>query len=1171
MRAGNQQRYHDILRREAETQKRRLHRGSTPVSAQLSGTGSCDLAVTTRNAVSVRSGSSHDTESLSGFVSSASYVCDPLAELGIPLIAVPAVVNYVCDRRGFTSLHPNFLLFEHLRCIVLEHNALETLHHLRLPPSTTRASSAMTATAGLPSLQASPPLHRGCRRLTHLHVAYNRIRDIASDTDISRLSLLEHLSLAHNQLTDLDKVLRALKRLRRLHFLDLRGNPVTGETRYRERCVVALPQVEVLDCQSVTPKEREAAAAPARWHQRTHEEDHPCSTAAGTATTASRMRPHTSPSCVNAVKTAGDLFAKSLTTRDLERNYVAHLRRQRQAQEAAAQRTSDAWRQQEETWESFHAVWTLSQPGMPLSADGWQRVQIAAAASSDSAEGDGERSETQSSLFSTPNLRLPASRSAGASAVTSPLHAARKQATAPSVSPVTTTTTAAATPTHVSGGSGTVVLSVTIDVPLDRPLFPSSSETAVTPESSSPQAAAAAAAAASTKSDPLSLVATATPLLPSLYDSAYFRTLRGGSATSRTDTVPLLPAGTSPPAVSSLLPVEGPSSDRLATLQRTLQASAHVVRVAAARQSPLGTLKKPAAAATAMASSSERALSGRRNVAPSSSPLTAAIATSVPVELSTLRTIQETKYAVIPPPWEGASEHAAVSPGTTGALKATPHCIGVISAATTHQEALTEILVLLHDVYSLNELQMLEGEYGGAELLRLLPLREWSVRGADNGTGEARSTTVAAKQAMSSLSRPGNPGSGGGGSGRGPASQHDRKRFAAAKGIVHRGSAGAGSAGAAAARGGNADAAGGVPTAAAAVAAARAALPSDPQQVWQLLTGPYIVAGTAGGESPGAAVTLGKSSGSATNSASPAEATSRSNAEVGPNASSGATAATAPLTSLQDPEVVRHLVRPIGPYASHVLGPLLTLLRAPVAEENVQPMCDALAAHHTVDERVVVAAAMAAPISRSTTAEPQPRSVSAGPRSKKELVLVTEDSGSAQVKSKRPARGAALASFTDAVASASRSPVPSAMGPQTRTSTKAAQVLLQQSVPPQLTLTAVLTSLLFSPAFVRSRVAYLEEKLTRLVSATAATSVITAADHADQKSGLTFADRTSHSGKGNGAATTLARLFHRVQAVKMHAARIEAALAVAGPSSRMNDTSLLLDPTQVLTTYTGHH
>ncbi|CAM39229.2 hypothetical protein, conserved [Leishmania braziliensis MHOM/BR/75/M2904] len=1150
MRAGNQQRYHDILRREAETQKRRLHRGSAPVS--------------------VHSGSSHDTESLSGFVSSASYVCDPLAELGIPLIAVPAVVNYVCDRRGFTSLHPNFLLFEHLRCIVLEHNALETLHHLRLPPSTARASSAMTATAGLPSLQTSPPLYRGCRRLTHLHVAYNRIRDIAGDTDISRLSLLEHLSLAHNQLTDLDKVLRALKRLRRLHFLDLRGNPVTGETRYRERCVVALPQVEVLDCQSVTPKEREAAAAPARWHQRTHEEDHPCSTAAGTATTASRMRPHTSPSCVKAVKTAGDLFAKSLTTRDLERNYVAHLRRRRQAQEAAAQRTSDAWRQQEETWESFHAVWTLSQPGMPLSADGWQRVQIAAAASSDSAEGDGERSETHSSLFSTPNLRLPASRSAGASAVTSPLHAARKQATAPSVSPVTTTTTAAATPTRVSGGSGTVVLSVTIDVPLDRPLFPSSSETAVTPESSSPQAAAAAAAA-STKSGPLSLVATATPLLPSLYDSAYFRTLRGGSATSRTDTVPLLPAGTSPPAVSSLLPVEGPSSDRLATLQRTLQASAHIVRVAAARQSPLGTLKNPAAAATAMDSSSERALSGRRNVAPSSSPLTAAIATSVPVELSTLRTIQETKYAVIPPPWEGASEHAAVSPGTTGALKATPHCIGVISAATTHQEALTEILVLLHDVYSLNELQTLEGEYGGAELLRLLPLREWSVRGADNGTGEARSTTVAAKQAMSSLSRPGNPGSAASGSGRGPASQHDRKRFAAAKGIVHRGSAGAGSAGAAAARGGNADVAGGVPTAAAAVAAARAALPSDPQQVWQLLTGPYIVAGTAGGESPGAAVTLGKSSGSATNSASPAEATSRSNAEVGPNASSGATAATAPLTSLQDPEVVRHLVRPIGPYASHVLGPLLTLLRAPVTEENVQPMCDALAAHHTVDERVVVAAAMAAPISRSTTAEPQPRSVSAGPRSKKELVLVTEDSGSAQVKSKRPARGAALTSFPDAVASASRSPVPSVMGPQTRTSTKAAQVLLQQSVPPQLTLTAVLTSLLFSPAFVRSRVAYLEEKLTRLVSATAATSVITAADHADQKSGLTFADRTSHSGKGNGAATTLARLFHRVQAVKMHAARIEAALAVAGPSSRTNDTSLLLDPTQVLTTYTGHH
>ncbi|CAG9575190.1 conserved hypothetical protein [Leishmania major strain Friedlin] len=1144
MRAGDQRRYHDILRREARPQTSKLCRGSAPVAAQLSG---------------------------------ASLVCDPLAELNIPSTAVPEVVEYVCDRRGFTSLHPNFLRFEHLRCIVLEHNALETLHNLLLPPSTLGASSpasTVTAADGLPPLPPPPPLYRGCRQLTHLHAAYNRISDIAGDTDIPRLFLLEHLSLAHNQLTGLSKVLDALKRLRNLRFLDLRGNPVTGEPRYRERCIAALPQVEVLDRQSVTPKERKEAAAPVRWNGRTHE-SRLCSTATSTATAVSGSRPRSSPSCTRGLRAAGDPFSKSLTAKDLERAYAAYLRQQQQAQEAAAQSTVAAWRQQAEIWESFHAVWTLSQPGMPLSADGWQRTQMAAAAAaSESAEGTGERPETQSTfLVSAPGFRVPVFGSAGPSPPSSPLHAGRKQIKTPSVSPAATTITAAPAPTHVSVGNGTAALNVTIDVLLDRPLFPSCAETAGTPESATLQPAAA-----STRSGPLPSAATATPLLPSVHNSLYFRAVRGASATSCKGTPPLLPTETSPPAVSQLLPVEGLAPDRLTTLQRTLEASAQVVRVATARQGSLGALKK-------LSVVQERVGSGRRNVAPSPPPPTVAAATSIPVEFSTLRTIQETKYAVIPPPWEDAKARAAVSGakeavarspravvaslGATGASETTPFRIGVVSPATTQQEALTEILVLLHDVYSLKELQALEGEYGGAELLRLLPLREWSALGSESGAGEVVSTAVAARQAMTVLSHPdsvGNAAGGGGGNVRGPASQHDRKCFAASKGTAHRGNTRAGSAGSAAARGGGADAVGGVPTVAAALDAARAALHREPQLVWQLLTGPYMVAGATAGGNSGVVVALGKSSedaggsvslirknssSSAASTAPPTEAVISSSAGARANAA----AASAPPVSLQDPEAVQHLVRPIGPYASHVLGPLLTLLRAPVAEEGVESMCDALAAHHAVHERTIAAASML----KATAAELQPRSSSVGPRSKKESLLVTEENGSAEAKSRKSSRGAAPAFLPDGGASTSLLPVSSAAGPQTRSSAKAAQLLVQQHsrqwVATQLTLTAVLTALLFSPAFVRSRVAYLEEKLARATSATAAASVITTADHAGQK--------------GGGAAATLPLLFHRVQAVKMHAARVEAALTAAGPSATTSEALRLLDPAQVLVAYTG--
>ncbi|KAG5503321.1 hypothetical protein GH5_04391 [Leishmania sp. Ghana 2012 LV757] len=1176
MRTGTQQRYCDILRREAEAHKTTLHCGTALVTAQLSGPGSHPVAVTMRTAVSEHGGRGHRTEPPPAFRSSASLVCDPFAELGIPLTMAPSVVEYVCGRRGFTSLHPNFLRFEHLRCIVVEHNAFEALHNLIMPPSTPRAfspASALAATGGLPPLSPPPPLHRGCRRLTHFHAAYNCIRDIAGDTDISRLSLLEHLSLAHNQLTDLDKVLRALRGLRGLRFLDLRGNPVTGEPRYRERCVAALPQVEVLDCQSVTPKEREAAAA--RWNQCAH--GNGSHSTVGATAAARSVRPCTSPSRTKARRAAVDLFSKSLTARDLERNYGACLRQRRRAQEAAVQSTAAARRHEEETWKSFHAIWTLSQPGMPLSADGWQRTQMAAAALEGAEDGEGPEAQ-RSLLLSNPSFRLTTSASVDASAPPSPLRAGGKQVIQPPVSLAAATITAAATLTHVSGGSGAAALSVKIDVPLDRPLFPSTPATADTPTSVGLQRAATAAAPATSSS--LSSAATVTPLLPSLHDSVYFRTIRGGAAASRNDMEPPLLAAAPAPTVSWVLPVKGPAPDRLVMLQRALKASAQVVRVAAARRGSLGARKKPAMAPVVAAP--ERAGSERRNVAsslPSSPSLTTAATTSIPVELSILRTIQEAKHAVVPPPWEDTRESgvvcgaeeilagppraAAAPPGTTAAAASGPHGIGVVSAATTQQEALTEILVLLHEVYCLKELQALEGEYGGAELLRLLPLREWSILGAENGAVNSASTIVAARQAMGALARPGNVGSatgGGGGSGRVSPSQHDRKRFAGAKGAANGGNVRSSSVGAAAARGGSAEAAGGAQAAAAALSAARAALPSEPQQVWQLLTGPYIAAGTTPGGSHGVLAAPGKrsssTSSSPTSSATPAGATNSNNTSAAP---SGAVAATIPAASLRDPEVVQYLVRPIGPYASHVLGPLLALLQARVAEEKVQTICDALVAHHSVHEIVNAAVATAALMSTVTTAEPQPRVASSAPRNKKEPLPVTEDCGSTEARSKKLARASASPFLSDAASSAPLPSVLSATGSPARSSAKAAQEHQQHqrlSAAPQLSLTGVLTALLFSPTFVRARVAYLEEKLSRMAAATMPLTAAGGADHAAQK--------------GSDAAA-LSCLFHRVQAVKMQAARIEAALAAAGPSATANEALHFLDPKQVLVAYTGRH
>ncbi|KAK7194552.1 Leucine-rich repeat/Leucine rich repeat [Novymonas esmeraldas] len=1300
MRTRNQQRYYGILHREDGTHATARRCGSAPATTQASGGGGGATASTARFTVSVCTGGG-----VAGDTAGAS-VCDPLTDLGLSAATAPALVEYVCTHRGFTALHHNFLRLEHLRCLVVDHNAFSTLHNLVLPPPHAAASPDALLIAASPADRCplpAPPLYRGCRRLTHLHATHNRLRDIAADTDIPRLPLLEHLSLAHNKLTDLDKVLRALRRLRNLSFLDLRDNPVTGEPRYRERCVAALPQVEVLDCQSVTATERAAAAAVARLQRRSRD-GKPRHTAAAAATTTTMMstsgggpaavggeRPGTCPGAARAGHGGTRVpFAKSITVRDLDRHYHDYLRQRRLAEELVAQSTAAARHHHEETWRSFHAMWALAQPGMPLSADSWQRTSAVAAAAAAAAapelgDGEGERREAQSFvLLAAPGTRAPplSTSSGGASTASSPLRAGRKATTNPFGSIATTTATAATTPTSAAGAgnraaaAAAAVALLTVDVPLDRLQLPSTPAASAAGSPVSTRSPLSSAATRGGAAPPIStaaaMAASSRGVLPTLHDSVYFRAVRGdapvvvatpntcgggGAAAAVGGTTvassALLPTGAPPPpAVSRLLPVDMPAPDRLATLRSALQASSVVVRAAAAAAvaaaagatasrpgtsgpSAMASMPAPAApAAAAAAATLERSTGGRRYGAPSpaSTATTAAAAAAasmnITVDYGTLRTIQEAQYAVVPPPWEKGDAVAAIAPQLTTptATSPTTHDIGSVSATTEQQEALAEVLVLLHDVYSLDELQALEGEYGGADLLRLLPLREWSAIGTETGTGDTVGTAVAARQAMSALSRPGSGGSapgGGGGGGRGPA---DRKRSIMVRPATHGGGAAGGTAGARGGGGSVADPVSGSTSAAAvaALAAARTALAVDPAQVWQLLTGPFVVAGaTTATASATAAATAGvvvtlsraaagdgraastspaaKSGGPGTTNTTtttvaataPGGATgtgsgsaaSASSTAAGSGAS--ATAAAAPAASLQDPEAVQHLVRPIGPYEPHVLGPLLALLRAPVSEQQVRPMCAALAARHALQAHITAAATA---MVTAVAADPLPRSASAGARAKKESLSLpssAEESAGADAKRKRNARSPTPALHTAAAAGATPSSapsLPSAPGPHTRFAGRTAQAQLlqqqqqqqqqqlqRQSVDTQLTLTAVLTALLFSPAFIATRITHLEAKLAR-VAATATTGVIAVAERTGQRRGLTFADNTSPGKDGNAAA--LSRLFHRVQAIKAHAARMHAATSTSqthddDDNDDADGALRLLSPMQVLTAYTG--
>ncbi|KPA79665.1 hypothetical protein ABB37_05448 [Leptomonas pyrrhocoris] len=1076
---------------------------------------------------------------------------------------VVALRELACDHRHLTALHPHFTRFEQLDSLVLSHNALRTLHNLLPPPHLSDSSAASLSslnTAASPAPAA--PLYRGCHRLTRLHVSHNKLRDLAHDTDIPRLRLLEHLTLAHNQLTDLDCVLQPLRRLHHLRYVDLRGNPIVDEPAYRPRCIAALPQVEVLDGLTVTAEERRDAAAVTATDDFLQSRLQCTFTAASRGSDDSLSLPADTK---RGPKQTASRFAKSAIAKDFDARYAAQLRQQAREKAAAVEARAAAERQREETREAFHAVWTLSQPGMPLSMEKWRTTMAA--------EGAGGQSNS--------TLNSGGDNSAAAAVGNAASRPGRKSPSQQQQQPSST-----------PGG------------PVARPRTPFSSRSAQLPPGTAAEEEASGTASVAVKKVEvprdrlLPLIAASQQHMEgndAQHESPYFGLLRGtGKADATAFSTTLSNAALEPSPV------------RLAAIQQALQASTRIIRTMNSKDgSEAADATHPPALPPASAAG---AVEVRRSDKGSLPPGCAA---TFPVDVDVLRVIQRHKHALIPPPWEQTAEEEEEESSTRthkrGDKVTLASSLGRVQQTTVVQEALVEVLVLLHQLFSSEELQLLEREYGRAELLRLLPLQEWSPawESAADDTTSPINTLYAARVEMLLLSRPGGGAatSGGGGGGSGGSSRRataeDRKKAAngAGRGGGAQGSASvaAGSPNAFSMR--NSLTAGEL--AATAMLAARAALPTEPQYLWNLFVHP-LTAGAAGRNAP--SLSQGKANETAVST--PGSNVGGASAGVAtPAATATATAGTsADESALHDPEVLRQLVRPIGPYEGRVLGSLLKLLKPPPSI-NPESLCDDLRRFHAVTQHAAVVtvnapsptAAAAATAATAVAPEASRGSVTAS-KSKKEAATPSAVEAEGSEGKRRLGKGTAGGSNAHRPAGASVYAAAPSNGHEHGRS-------MQQTAPPvaqQLSLLSILTALLFHPAFVRGRLQHWEQELVRrtMAAATTAADPTAATTATAQNSKEIAVGSTGAAGAKTGslppagavasataaaaaAATTttveppvtaLSRLFHRVQELKSHVARVEEAAAaevrlkLKGSAGAVKPVSLV-NPSLVLLAY----
>jgi Leucine-rich repeat (LRR) protein len=88
-----------------------------------------------------------------------------------------------------------------------------------------------------------------CSKLLHAGLAYNRLRALPCSAALAACQLAS-LDLSHNNLCGLERTARALAALPRLLSLDIAGNPLCLEPRYRQTVSDAMPQLRFHDGQA---------------------------------------------------------------------------------------------------------------------------------------------------------------------------------------------------------------------------------------------------------------------------------------------------------------------------------------------------------------------------------------------------------------------------------------------------------------------------------------------------------------------------------------------------------------------------------------------------------------------------------------------------------------------------------------------------------------------------------------------------------------------------------------------------------------------------------------------------------------------------------------------------------------------------------------------------------
>ncbi|ETV66643.1 hypothetical protein H257_16948 [Aphanomyces astaci] len=96
-----------------------------------------------------------------------------------------------------------------------------------------------------------------CFRIKYLYLQHNHIRSL--EGSLRHFTFLRELRLYHNNLHDLHSALKLLEKLVHLEDLDLFGNPLAEEDKYRLHVIASIPSLQVFDRHVVTPEEQLSA------------------------------------------------------------------------------------------------------------------------------------------------------------------------------------------------------------------------------------------------------------------------------------------------------------------------------------------------------------------------------------------------------------------------------------------------------------------------------------------------------------------------------------------------------------------------------------------------------------------------------------------------------------------------------------------------------------------------------------------------------------------------------------------------------------------------------------------------------------------------------------------------------------------------------------------------